>query len=95
MQAIGRARAAGKTHELITEHFLTSDCFLLVMSNQERLRIIKDYGMTKKDQDRILTWDTAKERLMGRHGDILIDNIDLLLVSLFHRNPVAVTFTTR
>lgn len=95
LKAIGRARAAGKTHELITEHFMKSDCFLLVMNERERERIISQYGLSKEKQTMVLTWDTAKERLHGRHGDILIDNIDILLLNLFHRNPVAITFTGR
>lgn len=49
------------------------------MNNNERNRIINHFKLSPADQKRIITWDLAKERLMGTRNDIVIDNADIFL----------------
>ena len=95
MIAYGRARAAGKTHELITKHFLAGnfDSILLVHSNQEKERLVKQYMMSKKDADRIMTYEFAKERPKGQRRRLLVDNIDFWVWQMYGQELEAMTFT--
>jgi hypothetical protein len=95
MYGIARPRAAGKTHELMVMFLTHKDTFLLVRSENEKARLVGLYNLSRDDADRVVSWNYAQQKLAGRHGDILVDNVDDLLREYFHRNPVAVSFTGR
>lgn len=93
MKVIGKPRGGGKTHTLIIEHFLKSNCYLLVMDESEKKRIIDEYQIDEQDQKRIISWGSARDKMAGNHHGMLIDNVDMLLWQIFKQEPVCVTTT--
>lgn len=93
MIAINRPHGGGKTHTLITEYFLKSNALLLVSDIRKKKAIIRTYRLSPQDQQRIITWKNAPEKVRGLGKDILIDDADKFLSVLFWRIPVAVSFT--
>ena len=95
MYVISKPRRGGKTHEMIRRYLIGSDNILLVMNQQEKTRIIKDYNLSEQAANRIAIWTTAlcHHKIEGIKGNILIDNADLLLTELFHRNILCISVT--
>ena len=93
MIGITRPLRAGKTRKVM-EMFLADPCAkLLVMSDLERLRLIKDYSVSFSKSKDIITWDRAVEKTKGIRCSIYIDNVDCLLASILGREVKVVTFT--
>ena len=93
MEAIVTSRRGGKTSKLIKEYFLkSSNAILLVSSEREKERIVSEYKIDEKDKKRIMSWQTAKERLPGVDGEILLDNADWFFQEYFCRTVKAIPF---
>jgi len=90
-----RARRAGKTHDLITNQFLGKSNYLLVLNTQEKSRIVKQFELNKRDADRIIPWNVAREQIKGTRNSIIIDDVDLFLEMYFERRVDAVSVNGR
>jgi len=96
VKAIGKARQQGKTNILMTEYFMKSPVhFLLVMNEKEKERLVREYDLSKPEQDRILIWATAREKMLGSTNmkGFYIDNVDDFLREIFLREPIVATHT--
>lgn len=92
MKYIVKTCGAGKTYDLIHKYFLKMDSVLLVSSELEKKRIIKQYNISQRDSKRIITWYQAKEKLRGINKPVLIDNVNHFLFYILRRMPYVVTF---
>ena len=94
MKAIISQRGGGKTEKLISDHFVGSSDLLFVINQREKQRIVKRYLLSEKDEDRIFVFDLSnRDCIMGLKGNVLIDNVDIFLRSIFGREIAVVTFT--
>ncbi len=82
MKLINRAIRAGKTYEVVRE-FLNSNSLLLVMSEEERKRIISEYAISKEKQRDIINWQNHDQKTAGTNKDLLMDNADYFLQEQF------------
>lgn len=96
MKIISSGIRAGKTHKMITEWFLPkANTVLLVINDAERRRLKQVYRLSKRDLDRVVTFDEAMHefgsRLQGTSTStrLLIDNADYLLRRLLHQREIA------
>ena len=94
MNVYCKPRGAGKTYDLITLHFIGKTNYLLVGSNREKDRIVKQFTLSKLDSERIIPWNEAREKLQANLGStIIIDNVDQFLETHFRANVKVVSLT--
>jgi ParB-like chromosome segregation protein Spo0J len=79
MRVISRGRQCGKTYEAVQWVKAEPGRVLLVIDEAERLRLIRQYGLSR---EQVMRAEGAKERLVGRLpldlSELAVDNIDLL-----------------
>ena len=92
MKYIVKPYGAGKTYDLIHDYFLKMDAVLLVPTEHEKSRIIRQYNISQQDSKRIITWYNAREKLRGINKPILIDDVDRFLFYTLEKMPYVVTF---
>lgn len=79
MKIINKPRRCGKTYDLIFNHFLKKPMYLLVISEDEKLRIIRQYSLSNQEAKRIIPWQNCKEKIQGIHASFSMDNADIFL----------------
>jgi hypothetical protein len=91
MKIILNSRACGKTYAMAMRLKKNPEMVMFVMSEQEAERICKQYDLPKTQ---VCSWSNYKDKMMGLHRPILIDNADMFLQQLFNGQIYSVSMNT-
>lgn len=83
MRLVHRGRGGGKTTAAIDAFLGGPNRVLLVVSEQEKQRLIAQYGVSESRADDIIVANTdTRRRLAGRNVISIIDNADIILTQI-------------
>jgi len=79
MRVILRPRGNGKTRVAVETFLEDSHSVLIVVSPQERERILNEYAIPVKRRSHIISCEGAAKALRGTSRRIIVDNADVIL----------------